>query len=101
MNKKELKAYQDKLMGGATGTIKLGVVTGVGSTVLGTIGSGIPAAAPALGAANTALNFAAIGNMAAVGMSILPTQTSQKPAPVKRAMPKKRGSPMDNPASYF
>jgi len=93
MDEKELEAYQNKLMKGAKGTMKLGIVTGVGSSVIGHMGNIGPAAAPVTGAVNSALGLAAIGNMAAVGMSILPGQ-KEKPS-------KKKGKPMDNPAAYF
>ena len=94
MNEKELKEYQNKLMSGAKGTIGLGVVTGVGSNVLGHVGGGVPGAAPGLKAANSALNLAAVGNMAAVGMSVIPGEKNTKKS-------SKKSSGLDNPASLF
>jgi hypothetical protein len=93
MNEKELKEYQKKMMTGAKGTIGLGIVTGVGSGVMGAIGGGVPGAAPAMGMANTALTLANVGNMAAIGMSIMPTQSEE--------VKKKKGKPQDNPAAFF
>ena len=92
MNEKELKAYQKKMMTGATGTMKLGIATGVGSYTMGAIGGGVPGAAPGLAAANSALNLANVGNLAAVGMSIIPTQSKQT---------KKKSNPKDDPATFF
>ena len=77
MNKKELKEYQDKMMSGASGTMKLGVATGVGGYTLGLIGGSVPGAAPGLSAASSALNLANVGNLAAVGMSIMPGQENK------------------------
>jgi len=100
MNEKELSAHQKKLMSGATGTMKLGIVTGVGSTVIGAMGAGNPAAQPAVNASNAALGLAAVGNLAAVGMSIMPEQKTTK-KPVVKKQPVKKGTPMSNPAAYF
>lgn len=95
MNEKELKEYQNKMMSGAKGTIGLGVVTGVGSNVLGQVGTSAPKAAPAMGAANSALNLANVGNLAAVGMSIMPGTSKDKPSkPSKKKL-------MDDPSSFF
>jgi hypothetical protein len=73
-------SYSGALMNSAKNTIKLGVVTGVGSGVLGSIGAMAPGSAPALGAANTALGLANIGNMASVGMTVagMPNTLSKK-----------------------
>ena len=97
MNEKELKEYQEKLMSGAKGTMKLGIVTGVGQGVIGGMSAGIPGSAPAAGAIGGALNLAAVGNMAAVGMSILPGQKSK----TKKTEKKKKGTPMTNPSNFF
>ena len=51
MNEKELKAYQDKLMSGTKGTMKLGVMTGVGGAMIGQMGNLGPATAPVSGGA--------------------------------------------------
>ncbi len=75
MTEKELKEYQDKLMSGAKGTIGLGIVTGLGSYAFGRVGAAHPTTAPTANAVTGALNLAAIGNMAAVGMSIIPGNT--------------------------
>ena len=99
MNEKELKEYHDKLMSGAKGTMKLGIMTGVGSLPMGSIGGSVPGAAPGLAAANTALNLANVGNLAAVGMSIIPTSSSKPQS--KKPQSKKKLSPMDDPASFF
>lgn len=96
MNDKELKEYQSKMMRGAKGTIGLGIMTGVGSGVLSQVGSGVPGAAPAMKSANTALHLANIGNVAAVGMSMVPTL---KPSGNSKGATKKKN--LDNPASLF
>jgi len=103
MNEKELKEYQEKMMTGAKGTMKLGIVTGVGSNVLGQVGGGVPGAAPGLAAANTALNLANVGNLAAVGMSLMPGQENPEKKVDERTKKKvvKKTSPMDNPAAFF
>ena len=104
MNKKELEEYQDKLMSGAKGTMKLGIVTGVGSNVLGQVGGSVPGAAPGLSAANTALNLANVGNMAAVGMSLMPGQKNPENVVDKKVTKKKttkKVSAMDDPLSWF
>ena len=102
MNEKELNAYQKKMMSGAKGTVKLGMVTSVGSLAMGSIGGNVPGAAPGLAAANSALNLANVGNLAAVGMSIIPGQSSssQKTEPTKKVV-KKKGTPMNNPGAFF
>ena len=94
MNKNELEEYQNKLMSGAKGTMKLGIVTGVGGAIVGNMGNMGSQTAPVTGAVNSALGLAAVGNMAAIGMSILPVQNKKK-------ISKKNGNPMDNPAAYF
>jgi len=96
MNEEELKNYQKKMMTGATGTMKLGVITGVGSYTMGAIGGNVPGAAPGLASANAALNLANVGNLAAVGMSLIPEQKSSA-----KNSSKKKGTPMNDPVSYF
>ena len=59
-------------MQSAKNTVKLGMLTSIGSGVVGGLGASVPASAPAVGAVNTALNLAAVGNLANVGMNILP-----------------------------
>jgi len=76
--KTDVEKYQDKLMGMAKGTIKLGIVTGVGSNVVSRLGSSVPASKPAVGAINTALGLTAIGNMANIGMNLMPETKKQK-----------------------
>ena len=94
MDEKELKKYQEKLMSGAKGTMKLGVVTGVGGAMIGTMGNMGVATTPVSGAVNSALGLAAVGNLAAVGMSIIPGQS-------KKSKKVKKGTPMDNPENFF
>ncbi len=78
MSKKEKDEYQEQLMKGAKNTLGLGVVTTVGSSVLGTIGGSVPGAAPGLQSANVALGLANVGNLAQVGMNLVPRQTAKK-----------------------
>ena len=92
MNKKELKEYQDNLIQGAKGTMKLGIVTGVGSSVVGSIRAGVPGSAPAQGAIHSALGLAAVGNLAVVGLNILPKQ--------KKSL-KTNKNAVDDPLSFF
>jgi len=99
MNEKELKEYQDKLMSGAKGTMKLGIVTGIGSYAFGRVGSNHPTVKPTANAVTGALNIANVGNMAAVGMSILPGQKNPEKEYDKKKVNKK--SAMDDPLSFF
>jgi DNA gyrase subunit A len=70
MNEKQLTEYQKKIMQGTKGTIGLVIMTGVGSHIVGN--------SPVSGPVNSALNLAAIGNMAAIGMSIIPSSEEVK-----------------------
>jgi len=71
-NKKELKEYQDKLMQGAKGTMALGTLSTIGTYAFARVGSNHPTTAPAANAAVSGLQLANVGNLAAVGMSIVP-----------------------------
>lgn len=77
MKKKE-KSYQDKLMEQAKGTLKLGTVTTVGSGVIGTIGGMVPGSEGSVSTINAALNLSNIGNLANIGMNILPDEKKKK-----------------------
>ena len=102
MNEKELEEYQRKLMKGAKGTIGLGIMTGVGSGIVGSMGAAIPGSAPVSGAVNGALGLAAVGNMAAIGMSIMPgTGSAKTTTPKARPKAKAHTKAMDDPASFF
>ena len=79
MDEKELDAYQKKLMKGAKGTVGLGVLTGLGTYAFGRVGANHPTVAPAAQATVTGLQLAQVGNLAAVGMSLMPeTKESKK-----------------------
>lgn len=75
--------YQDKLMDLAKGTVKLGIVTGVGGYAVGKLGALTPGTAPAVRATNTALNLVAVGNLANVGLNLLPNDVKSSPKPKK------------------
>jgi hypothetical protein len=100
MNDKELKAYQEKLMSGAKGTIGLGVVTGLGSYAFGRVGAAHPEVAPTSNAVTGALNLANIGNMAAIGMSILPGQENPEKV-LDKKLKTKKPSAINDPLSFF
>lgn len=70
---------QDKLMDLAKGTVKLGIVTGVGGYAVGSLGALNPNMAPAVRATNTALNLVAVGNLANVGLNLMPNDVKLSP----------------------
>jgi len=78
MNKKELEEYQEKLMKGAKGTVGLGVLTGLGSYAFGRVGAAHPTVRPAAQATVSGLQLAQVGNLAAVGMSLMPESKESK-----------------------
>jgi len=79
MKKNEMKEYQDNLMDAAKGTMKLGVVTGIGSYAFGRVGQNHPVVRPVTSSVNAALGLTAVGNLANVGMNIIPgTKNSKK-----------------------
>lgn len=68
--KSDVESYQDKLMGQAVGTMKLGAVTTIGSGVIGGLGSMVPGSQPAVSAANTGFTLLNVGNMANIGLGM-------------------------------
>ena len=70
-----LMGYQKGLLESAKGTMKLGIVSGVGMGTMGMLGSmgGVKNSVGMGGVTNAvggALNLAAIGNMASIGMQV-------------------------------
>ena len=69
----------DDLMKMAKRTVGLGVLTGVGMYGVGQLGRlAGPASAPAVRATGTALNLVAVGNLASIGMSLMPEVKKKK-----------------------
>ena len=72
---------KNKLMGMAKGTMKLGVMSMAGGSVLGTMEGlpGMPAQAKnTTNVSMAAMNLANVGNMANIGMNIMPKSKGSK-----------------------
>lgn len=72
MTKSKTKKHQENLMSMAKNTIKLGAVTSIGSYGFSRLGSSNPALKKTSGSLVTGLNLVNIGNLANIGLNILP-----------------------------
>ena len=74
----DTQSYQDSLMQQAKGTIGLGVVTSLGSYGFSRLGNAYPAVKPTADMTVAALNLTNVGNLASVGMNLMPGMTTKK-----------------------
>ena len=65
-----INQYQSGLMASAKNTIGLGILTGAGSGIMGSMGQMVPGSGAVGGSVNAALGLANVGNLASVGMQV-------------------------------
>jgi hypothetical protein len=68
----DLKNYSDSLMQQAKGTMALGTITTIGSYGFSRVGANHPEVKPTTDMVVGALNLTNVGNLAHVGMNIIP-----------------------------
>jgi len=73
---KELEEYRKSLMGQAKGTMALGTIGVIGTAGFSHIKGAFPATAPVANSAIAGMQLAQVGNLASVGMNIVPPQKS-------------------------
>ena len=75
----DIEDYQKRLMKSAKGTIGLGIMTVGGTRLIGGFGGALgPTTAPVVQSTTAALQLANIGNLAAVGMNLMPKESKKK-----------------------
>ena len=89
-NKKEVKEYQDKMMSMAKGTMALGTLNTIGTYAFARVGSNHPATAPVANATVAGLQLTQVGQLANVGMNIIPIETAKKETKKKDTDAQKR-----------
>ena len=92
MAKKKKKTYQERLMDQAKGTMKLGTLTTVGGYAFGRVGANHPQLQPVTKSVTGALALTNVGNMANIGMNIMPTEDEQLVPKQKKTKTKKKKS---------
>lgn len=75
---KELDNYQKGLMQKAKGTMALGAISTIGAYGFSRLGSSHPATAPTANAAVSGLQLLNVGNIANIGMNLIPKQKKNK-----------------------
>ena len=74
------KDYGETLLEDAKSTVKLGMLTGLGTYAFGRVGAAHPTVRPVTGAVTTSLQLAQVGKLAQTGMRVanVPTGESKK-----------------------